>query len=448
MKLEYLKKFDGNTRLILIAAGWNTTPRFYSPLRLPDVWDIAVIYGFTDLSAFELPSRYSTIYLYAWSFGVVAAEICLDPSALTEAFAISGTPEGIGENGIPLNIFQATRDTLSQATLKKFRRRMLGGLSKETAVSLMSLLETDPDIKRLRDELTAIGLAPKKQNIRWRRAYIGQEDLIIPASAQRRAWEEHPSKPAVVELPSGHWIDMQSVILETIPDTENTALNFRSTHNCYEREASSQGYFAARLAEELEQTVQVPPKRILEIGNGCGTLSRLLAAMWPEAEATYIDLYPIEPGHFFQSERQITADAEQWLEGAEGEWDLIVSSSAVQWFANPARFFANAARLLAPGGTVGCSIYSDGNLCELDSVRIAPLLYHSAARLEEMAKEYFGEVRMTEETHRLEFGNARKALLHLRDTGVRGRGSAPLPDLLQALRSGTLTYVSTRLICL
>lgn len=448
MKLDFLRIDEGNRRLVLIIAGWNIPPQFFSDITLPDGWDLAVAYGFSDLDPILLPDRYATVYLYAWSFGVVAAESVVDPASVTEAFAIAGTPWGIGERGIPYDIFDATRANLSPASLAKFRRRMLSGIDRAKRDELLDLLDPNPDIEALKEELTAIEKAPKNQNIPWRRAYVGVFDLVIPPDAQRLAWSSHPASPVVVELAAGHCPDFRKIILETLPDTKNTALNFSLSHTSYSSNASSQCYFAKRLAEELKLAVANPPKRILEIGNGSGLLSRLLAEMWPDAEATYLDLYPIEPGGFFNCELQIVADAEDWLETASGSWDLIVSSSAIQWFANPERFFVNASRLLAPGGVVGCSVYSSGNLCELDAVRLSPIHYHTAEGLEKMARRSFDSVVAKEEKLFLEFPTAREALLHLRDTGVRGRGSSTsLPDLLRALTPPHLSFVSTRLIC-
>lgn len=408
---------------------------------------MAVAYGFADLSPLEIPTRYTTVYLYAWSFGVTAAEQTLDPARISEAFAISGTPEGIGETGIPTPVFTATRDNLTPASLAKFRKRMLHGLQREISSQLLSRLDSEPDIESLKADLTAIERCPKRRSIRWRRAYIGENDLIIPSSAQSAAWEDHWSSPSVIRLDAGHFIDLQEVIDDTVPDIENTARNFCSAHTSYRAQASSQSYFALRLLGALESEKTLRPASILEIGNGAGTLSRLLSWLWPKAEATYIDLYPISPGGFFAKETQITGDAEKWLEQAEGRWDLITSSSAIQWFANPERFFANAARLLAPGGVSACSVYSTGNLRELDAVRVPPLHYHSSAELKEMALRWFDDVKVAEEECVMNFGNAREALLHLRDTGVKGRSKAPLADILKSLKEGKLTYKATRLIC-
>lgn len=442
MKLEYLRKEESSKRLILIIGGWNTTPLFYGSSSPREGWDLAVAYDFEELSPLELPERYGTVYLYAWSFGVVAAEHVLDPRRITEAFAISGTPEGIGDKGIPETIFRGTRDSLSPQTLAKFRKRMLGGLERAELNELMKLLPAEPDIEQLKRQLDSIASIPKRHNISWRRAYIGSADRIIPAEAQLRSWSEHPARPLIVECDCGHYMDLGRIIAGTTPDCEKTAYCFSQSRATYGSQANAQNHFARKLTEKVSRC-GINPRRILEIGNGTGTLSRMIASLWPEAEATFVDLCPTTPYGIFAKEEYITADAEEWLEETSGEWDLIVSSSAVQWFANPRTFYRNAWRLMSEGGVMGCTIFTKGNLRELDAARPSPLHYHSGEELAKMAGEWFEDRDWEEEEYVMRFGSAREALLHLRDTGVKGGRKVSLPALIEALREPRLSYRAT-----
>lgn len=442
VKPEYLKKADNANKLVLIIGGWNTDPAFYSRIRPRAGWDVAAITDFEHLEPLEIPVQYTTVYLYAWSFGVVAAEHIADSTRITEAFAICGTPEGIGDYGIPTPIFQTTRDNLTLSSLTKFRRRMLSGLAPEKKAELQNLLAAAPDIEQLRRQLDSIANVEKSHRIHWRRAYIGLNDLIIPASAQRKAWLSHEYRPDIVELDTGHYPDIEQIIHLTTPDTQTTAESFSKSQDTYLQKADAQHHFARKLAEQLYKSEQ-PIKKILEIGNGTGILSRLMAKRWPDAEVTFVDLCATEPYHLFTKEEYITADAEEWMEHREsGDWDLIVSASAVQWFANPRTFFRNAARLLKNGGKMGATIFSSGNLRELDPARPSPIHYHTAQELGSMAEEYFGECNWEEDEYVMQFSSGREALLHLRDTGVKGGLTAPLSKLLRALRAGRLTYRS------
>ncbi len=95
---------------------------------------------------------------------------------------------------------------------------------------------------------------------------------------------------------------------------------------------------------------------------------------------------------------------------------------------------------------MGCSIFSAGNLRELDAARPSPIHYHSASVLGGMAGEFFGELKWMEIERKEKFGSAREALLHLRDTGVRTGLRVPLSRLLAALRPAELTYSATLLV--
>lgn len=439
MKPEYLKQGNDTQKLILISGGWNTTSAFYSHISPREGWDLAYIgVGMAGVEI-EIPEQYHTIYLYAWSFGVVTAEQSLCPDRITEAFAICGTPEGIGEKGIPEEIFNGTRDTLSAGSLQKFRRRMLSSVEPGERSELMEKLEGNPDIEKLRAELDLILRVKKKQNIRWRRVYIGTNDKIIPAAAQRRSWEENPFRPDIVETQDGHYMDISKIISETTPDTKITAESFRESQETYIEQANAQGYFARQLYEEIRRS-GIRPQRILEIGNGTGMLSRMLAETWPEAKVTFVDLCATQPYGLFSEETYIEADAENWLEEASGEWDLIVSASAIQWFANPKTFFRNSRRLLKSGGVMGCSLFTRGNLRELDEARPSPIHYQSAEEIKGIVGTLFTDWHIEAEEYVMEFESVRGALLHLRDTGVKGGRKVSLPKLVQALREHRLTY--------
>ena len=88
MKVEFIHKAKENSRLILIFTGWSAEPRLYANVS-HDTWDVAVVYDYSDLT---LPDAvldgYYTVYVFAWSLGVFAAERTLDPRRITAAYAI------------------------------------------------------------------------------------------------------------------------------------------------------------------------------------------------------------------------------------------------------------------------------------------------------------------------------------------------------------------------
>jgi ubiquinone/menaquinone biosynthesis C-methylase UbiE len=105
-------------------------------------------------------------------------------------------------------------------------------------------------------------------------------------------------------------------------------------------------------ALELALEEMPPPSRVLDLGTGTGVVAKALAERYPEAEVVGIDL---SPGMIDQARRQLPSvlagrvrfeigDASA-LEYPDGEFDLVVLSNMIP-------FFAELARITAPGGTL------------------------------------------------------------------------------------------------
>ncbi len=119
----------------------------------------------------------------------------------------------------------------------------------------------------------------------------------------------------------------------------------------YDSVAHVQAQVVARLAGRLAGC----PKRILEIGCGTGLLSAQLAARFPQAELVLTD---ISAQMLAQAERRLGARATygfmdgQWPDVALGEFDLIASSLAFQWFDDLSGALERLGAMLAPGGVL------------------------------------------------------------------------------------------------
>lgn len=108
------------------------------------------------------------------------------------------------------------------------------------------------------------------------------------------------------------------------------------------------------------------PARILDGGCGTGYGASLLRQAWPEALVVGCDL---APAMAVQSQaRGVTAvcgDLE-CLPFADGSFDLIWSSLALQW-CQPAKVYAELRRVLSPGGVLVFTTLGPGTLHELES---------------------------------------------------------------------------------
>lgn len=447
MKTSLIFHEASNRRVILLFSGWSTTPVFYSGLNARG-WDIMLVYDYSspDFDA-EILCEYSTVYILAWSLGVAAAEKIagkLPLHLVSAAFAVNGTLFPADDaRGIPDSIYDGTRSNLSQSNLRRFRRRMAPAHLADSEFMLEQDLNPDFAITRLQKELEALRNPAMESLLPWKRTYIGKDDRIFPPLNQIRAWKEHPSRPQIVSLPEGHWIDLQQTIHEITPDHSGIARRFSRAVSTYDNNASAQQHIVRRLISLLNfnnEIISAPD--LLEIGPGSGRLTRELGRRIHPASATFVDLYPLPQFGIAPKETYITGDAEEWMENApEKTFGIVASASVIQWFADPRRFFRNVRRVLRPGGLFLCSTFLTGNLAELDVLRPAPLLYRSREELEGMLNPLFPRLELREETIQLDFDSPKDALLHLKLTGVGGGTHATVRNLLTALpQRPRLTY--------
>lgn len=436
MKIEWLNKSD-STRLILIFAGWSTDGSFYSHIKL-EGWDVAVVSGYSDPSfPYTILDKYLTVAVFAWSMGVYAASQVLTSDQISLAVAINGTEFPSHDKfGIPSAIFEGTASTLSERNLTKFRRRMAGSEYESIKEKLESCC---PEIDTLKAELDYIFSKSKeysKSPLRWHRVYASLEDHIFPYESQLNAWNENPSEPEIITLPTPHYVDLLPIIKGILPSGEKIGDRFRKATSTYDDQAFAQ----RKIAESLTKLCpECKLDKIVEIGPGTGLFTRMIAEKCNPESMTFVDLYKLDHFNVVPVEEYNIADAETWIEKEAENYpasvDAIVSASAIQWFANPRRFLKNAAKLLKSGGLLLCSTFLPGNLSELKDVSPFGLIYRKREEIEGFLNEYFSEVQLAEESLQLSFNSPRETLLHLRHTGVGGTSTSniPLHQLLKTL---------------
>lgn len=434
MKCDFLN-MENSGRLIIIFAGWSTDAHFYRNLSLPG-WDILIVHGYSD---FDFPSdiieSYHTIALFAWSLGVYMASRVIDPERISLAIAINGTESPVNDaSGIPVKIYRSTLATLNERNLMKFRRRMCA----EFYNDIEDLFITEqPDIDNLKYQLKLIDdNSGKATGLHWNKVYISTRDMIFPPDAQKRAWSAHPSHPEIMVLDSPHYVDLSRIILSALPAKEKVGSNFHKALDTYDNQAIAQKAIARHLTD-FPGGVLVKPLKVLELGPGSGIFSKMFAERFHPEEIDFVDLYPLPKFDIAPEEKYYITDAEDWVahqaEIAPHSYDAVISASALQWFANPERFFKNVAALLRPGGFLLCSTFISGNLKELTSVNPYGLIYRSTDELEKMLNRHFTFSKLEEEKLVVDFPSPRQTLRHLKDTGVGGGLSTgrPLKEILE-----------------
>jgi len=142
---------------------------------------------------------------------------------------------------------------------------------------------------------------------------------------------------------------------------------FSSRAASYDDAATLQLTVARRLAGRIETTAAAPPRHILEIGCGTGFLSERLAQLYPESDLLLTDIAPIMlsrcRSRLGDRYRYQVLDGER-PEDLTGQFDLIASSLAFQWFADLRGGLRRLSQLLAPGGrmlfaTLGSRTFSE-----------------------------------------------------------------------------------------
>lgn len=438
MKLEFLKR-ENSSKLLLIFAGWSTGPALYMDIN-QEGWDSALVWG-TDNSAPDFSSLYAydTIYLYAWSFGVFFAEKFLPSNLrLSAAYAIAGTPTPCDDaEGIPCAVFRGTASTLSERNLQKFQLRMAG--SKEAYEFNKERLGL-PYSPELSGQLEWVASHSIESHIDWTAAYITLEDRIFPAQNQKSAWGD---RCKVVDISSPHLVDIKGIISSTVIDLGKVRRQFSRSMATYSPHAHAQRLIAGHLNSYLQSRNPLDCERVIEIGPGTGLFTNEWKKSIHPKEAYFMDLcempdYNAAPvQHFLQgdAEAEITEMANSRSENQlVGKVDAIISASAIQWFADPERFFINAYRLLKPGGILAVSTFSPGNLPELHGLRHDPMCYPSAEKIKIFLRDY-NEVKIIEEKVEIDFTTPLEALRHLRLTGVTGSGASATASALKRFAS-------------
>jgi len=415
MKVDFINRECRNRRLILIFSGWGTDCEAYRDV-FRSGWDVAVCHDYSNLEfPREILCGYETIYLYAWSLGVSVAQSVFPAERVTKAFALNGTPYPAHDDfGIPTAIYNVTHDNLDERNLLKFRIRMFGGRSEMSRFS--NLLPLHDDISLLKQALVKVKADSESRgdsSLKWDAVYLSGKDAIFPPDSMKRYWE---GKSRIISMSeAGHFIPMKQIIDYTLPDTEVVKRQFAIARRSYDSQASAQQTIARKLAAEY---ITHEARRVLEIGPGTGFFTREYTGKIHPEEITFVDLSIPDPFHCVPTEHYVEADAESWIAAATGKWDLIVSSSAVQWFSDLRQFLYHCKEHLNPGGRIVISGFAEGTLSEFDSLRPNPLSYPSVEEVRGYVKEIFGGGTVYDEDLRIEFPGPREALLHLKSTGV------------------------------
>ncbi|GFO65520.1 methyltransferase domain-containing protein [Geomonas paludis] len=151
-------------------------------------------------------------------------------------------------------------------------------------------------------------------------------------------------------------------------DRDKVRESFHRQATDYDRHAVVQGRVVDKVLALL-QAEQVAPASLLDIGAGTGRLLARLTGLYPEMDAVGADLAPgmceaAARNLAGRRVRMVNADAESLPFDAES-FDVVVSTSTYQWLATLDQAFAEARRVLKPGGVFCFALFGERTLFEL-----------------------------------------------------------------------------------
>lgn len=194
-----------------------------------------------------------------------------------------------------------------------------------------------------------------------------------------------------------------------------------------------------QLLDELLPKAQRHFPHAFEMGTGSGLLTERIDQLVTVDHWTLADLSPAllaqvprlrDP----QPELSVGDASETSLEGLD--IDLFVSSSAIQWLADPCSYLQRVVREISSVATLAISTFGPDNLLELRQLTGQGLHYPSLAEWHRTLQEIGYPYEIREERVVFSFADPLAVLQHLRHTGT-----AQLPDTpLQIRTPGQLRH--------
>ena len=214
-----------------------------------------------------------------------------------------------------------------------------------------------------------------------------------------------------------------------MPDKRLIKLRFEQAAATYEQQAQVQLLVADRLLALLASAVPgTKPARILEIGCCTGLLTEKIIDRFPQfAQLTVSDLVDAfeqcvgrKAGRLSGRVLFLAGDIE--TVELPCRYDLIISSSTLQWVHDLPRLCRKLAAHLTPDGVLALALYGRENLREIRAVTGLGLRYMDLEQLMAVVGTEF-ELRAAEQSREtLWFPDPISVLHHLRATGVNAIG--------------------------
>ena len=231
---------------------------------------------------------------------------------------------------------------------------------------------------------------------------------------------------------------------------ENVALRFGRGATTYDSVTPVQQQMGADLLALVRPySPSGAIRRVLELGCGCGSLTRVLRQIYPEAVITAVDLSEDMIAHARRSGIHadwVCADAESFVKQGHQAYDLIISNSAVQWFSAPADTLAACRARLTAQGILAWSTFTDGTFAELKSafrvayeeLGLAPQTHWLPLRAFNDWKQLVAQGKPIQRYYSLEYNGVSEFLRAVKAAGASFTGRSPImlrPDVYRRMQA-------------
>jgi malonyl-CoA O-methyltransferase len=146
---------------------------------------------------------------------------------------------------------------------------------------------------------------------------------------------------------------------------------FSNQAGYYDETVVVQRLVISRIVDHLHtEAVACAPRKVLDVGSGTGMLLQKLSARWPESLLVGLDLAPgmgqVARSRCSDPERLffVAGDAEQ-LPFSDKTFDIVLSTSTLQWLEVLDKAFGEAFRVLDAGGQFHFALFGAKTLFEL-----------------------------------------------------------------------------------
>ncbi|MDD5136384.1 MAG: methyltransferase domain-containing protein [Candidatus Omnitrophica bacterium] len=234
--------------------------------------------------------------------------------------------------------------------------------------------------------------------------------------------------------------------MTTRPNKAVVADNFSKYAGSYDIYTTVQGEAAGMLAKILPDDGVT---KILEVGCGTGSYTRILKDKFSRADIKAIDISAAMvklARHKLDGRNVIfeVGDVEEIISG--DKYDLATSNAAFHWFNDLERVIGKMEELLTENGVLLFSAFGPKTFSELkaslvsvsgEDVSIAPDTFPGRPEIEGLLRKYFKRARITERLIRESYASLHELLAKIKYSGTRGAGS----DMKKAWSPGLLKKI-------